>query len=101
MAMTASVPMMSARGSVRRGSLTSPPTKLRSAQPSNAHRAETSASPKAPTAKLPGGAAGVKLAPPVRGQAEGEGEQDDEQQAAVLGHGRHVLHERTRLGRPR
>ena len=58
-AITASVPMMIARGSVRRGSFTSPATKLRSAQPSNAQSTLTSASPKAAIWNEPSGTAGV------------------------------------------
>ena len=57
--MTASVPMMIARGSVRRGSFTSPATKLRSAHPSNAQSTDTSASPNAAMWNDPPGAAGV------------------------------------------
>ncbi len=67
MKMTAIIPKMRARGSVRRGSFTSPPTKLRSAQPSNAHSTDTSANPNAAMAKLPAGVPGVKLSPPVCG----------------------------------
>ena len=57
---------MMARGRFRSPSFTSPPANVRSAQPSHAHKTETSARPNGATEKVPGRKNGVKC-PPVFG----------------------------------
>src|SRR2546426_9344503 len=57
MRMMAPVPRISARGRLRSGSRTSPPTNERSPQPSYAQSTDTSDKPKSPPDRVPAGAA--------------------------------------------